>query len=55
MSRQSDHARAKIEKGWRRIPVWFAPEDLPLLATLKARYGSEQEAVRQTVRSAACP
>lgn len=50
LSRQRRADLRKREQGWRRVPVWFSPEDLARLSRLAVGAGSEQEAVRQCVR-----
>lgn len=51
MSRQTDHVQRKLERGWRRIPVWMSPEDLQRLADLRRFEGqpSDQQAIRNAI------
>lgn len=52
VSKQSSHAQRKRQQGWRRVPVWFSPEDVARLSVLALEAGSVQEAVRRAVRLA---
>lgn len=51
-SRQSNHEANLRKAGWRRVGVWFSPEDLARLSGIAVGAGSEQEAVRRAVRLA---
>lgn len=52
-SRQSTHEANLRKAGWRRVGVWFSPEDLARLFLVRNEEGltvSEQEAIRWCVR-----
>lgn len=51
-SRQSTHEANLRKAGWRRVGVWFSPEDLARLSGLAVGGVSEQEAVRRAIWTA---
>lgn len=52
-SRQMAFDARRKDAGWRRIPVWCDPATLDALAILKPAAGSEHEAIRRAIVSAA--